>query len=319
MNEKVNPLTNHILENPIKSMICFLFFLLIVIVGITGFWPFFSTASPMSDITFGLYNKDFWENFLVEAHGFLLDFIIFGVIVFGFDHLRAKREIKNQKDEAEKLAKAKAESRKKDEIERMLEEISDYADLDLPEVNRKKFGHIKRLQNYNVKVIDVTQLTLNGCNVKNFSFESGSRMIGFQLQEGFMTSVIFNDVKMRSSYFNGSKLTSCTWFKSDITKLVLKDTTNAKGTKFIECNMTNADLRDTNLTGAEFTGSQLTDVKFEGAILDRADFRDTHELDLEQLSKAESLNYLKISDQQLEKLKVLKPEMKMAKRLSRAA
>lgn len=318
MNDNVNPLTNYILENPIKSMAGFLVILLIVIVGITGFWPFFSNITPMSNITFGLYDKGFWENFLVEAHGFLLDFIIFGVIVFGFDHLRAKREIKNQKDEAEKLAKAKAERRKKDEIERMLEELSDYADLDLPEVNRKKFGHIKRLQHYNVKVIDLTQLTLNGCNVKDFSFESGSRLIGFQLQEGYMTNVMFNNVKMRSSYFNGSKLTSCTWLESDITKLVLKDTSNAKGAKFINCNMTNADLRDTNLTGAEFTGSQLTNVKFDGAILDRADFRNAHGLDLEQLSKAESLNYLKISDQHLEKLKTLKPEMKTAKRLNRA-
>ncbi|MBO0161559.1 pentapeptide repeat-containing protein [Vibrio alginolyticus] len=319
MNKQVNSLTSYILENPIKSMIWFLAILLVVIVGITGFWPFFSTLPPMSSITFGLYNKDFWENFLVEAHGFLLDFIIFGVIVFGFDHLRAKRESNNQKEEAKRLAKAKAERRKKDEIERMLEELSDYADLDLPEVNRKKFGHIKRLQNYNVKLLDVTQLTLNGCNIKNFSFEDGSRLIGFQLQDGFMTNVSFDNVKMRSSYFTGSKLTSCTWVKCDITKLVLKDTSNAKGSKFIKCNMTNADLRNSNLTGAEFTGSHLADVKFEGAILDRADFRNTQGLDLEQLSKADSLNYVKISEEQLQKLKLLKPDIKVAKRILKAA
>ncbi|MGR4006731.1 pentapeptide repeat-containing protein [Vibrio harveyi] len=319
MNKQVNSLTSYILENPIKAMVWFLAILLVVIVGITGFWPFFSTLPLMSNTTFGLYNRDFWENFLVEAHGFLLDFIIFGVIVFGFDHLRAKRESNNQREEAKKIAKDKAERRKKDEIERMLEELSDYADLDLPEVNRKKFGHIKRLQNFDVKLLDVTQLTLNGCNVKSFSFESGSRLIGFQLQDGYMSDVSFDNVKMRSSYFNGSKLTSCTWIECDITKLVLKDTTNAKGSKFINCKMTNADLRGANLTGSEFTGSDLSNVKFEGAILDRADFRETLHLDLEQLSKADSLNYLKMSKEQLEKLKILKPDIKVAKKILKAA
>lgn len=319
MNKQVNSLTSYILENPIKSMMWFLAILLVVIVGITGFWPFFSTLPPMSSITFGLYNKDFWENFLVEAHGFLLDFIIFGVIVFGFDHLRAKRESNNQKEEAIKIAKAKAEKREKDEIERMLEELSDYADLDLPEVNRKKLGNVKRLQHLGEKVIDVTQLTLNGCHMRDLTFEKGSRLIGLQLQNGYMTNVSFKGVSMRSSYFNETKLTSCSWIECDILKIVIKDPVNAKGSQFIGCNMTGADLRNANLTGATFHKSDLKDVKFDGAILNRADLRDCKNLNLERLSKASSLNYLKIDEEHLEHLRSLRPDMKVPKDVLKAA
>lgn len=319
MTSRTNKLTDYILDNPINTMKWIFLTLLLLIVSITGFWNFFSSLPYLSDFTFGLYDKDFWENFLVEAHGFLLDFIIFGVLVFGLDHIRVKREKDIQKLEANKLATDKVEKRKKDEIERMLEELSDYADLDLPEVNRKKFGHIKRLQRYGVKNLDVTQLTLNGCNVKNITFEANSRLIGFLLQNGFMTNVVFNHVKMRSSNFNGSRLTSCAWNECDIAKLVVKDTISAKGSKFLRCNMTGADLRGANLTGADFTGSQLTEVKFDDAILDRADFRNTNNLDLVQLSKAKSLNYIKIGKDQLEKLKAIKPDMKVAKELKQAA
>ncbi|ELA7326146.1 pentapeptide repeat-containing protein [Vibrio alginolyticus] len=314
MSSTITSVTKYIIEKPIKSMIIFLAFLLTLIVGITGFWPFFSNIPVLSEMSFGLYNKAFWENFLVEAHGFLLDFVIFGVIVFGFDHLRAQREVKNQKDEAAKLVRFKAEKRKKEEIERMLEELSDFSDLDLPEVNRKKWGHIRRLQQYGVKVIDVTQLTLNGCNIRDFSFDTGSRLIGFQLQDGFMTKVKFHGVNMRSSYFNGSRLTSCEWLTCDVTKLVMKDAKSAKGSKFLECNMTNADLRDTDLTGAEFRGSTLSNVKFDGATLDRADFRNVHDLNVTQLSKADSLNYLKMDRVKLEQLVSLRPDIKIAQK-----
>ncbi|MFS1980797.1 pentapeptide repeat-containing protein [Vibrio lentus] len=319
MTNRTNKLTDQILDNPINTMKWIFLALLLLIVSITGFWDFFSSLPYLSELTFGLYDKDFWENFLVEAHGFLLDFIIFGVLVFGLDHIRVKREKEIQKQEANKLAIDKLEKRKKDEIERMHEEVSDYADLDLPEVNRKKFGHIKRLQRYGVKTLDVTQLTLNGCNVKNITFEANSRLIGFLLQNGFMTNIVFNNVKMRSSNFNGSRLTSCAWNECDITKLVVKDTISAKGSKFLRCNMTGADLRSANLTGADFTGSLLKDVKFEGAILDRADFRNTQDLDLKQLSKAKTLNYLKMDDNQLEELKALTPNMKIAKKMKQAA
>ncbi|MDD9197537.1 pentapeptide repeat-containing protein [Aliivibrio sp. S3MY1] len=305
---------NTVLKHPICSMAVIFTILLLIIFTITACWEFFSEIPPFSEISLGLYNKSFWENFLVEAHGFLLDFIIFGILVFGLDQLRVTRETKLKKAQKIKLANEKIEKRNKEEIARMIEELSDYADLDMPEVNRKKLGHIKRLQRYNVKTLDITQLTLNNCNMKSLCFMPNSRLIGLQLQNGHMTEIKFNQVSMRSSFFNNTTLTSCEWYKCNLTNFVIKDSKKAKGTKFISCNLSRSDLRNANLTGSSFTGSNLNEVKFNDAILDRANFIGVENLDLKELSKAKTLNYILLEDDLLILLKEMRSDMKTSEK-----
>ncbi|WP_185976950.1 pentapeptide repeat-containing protein [Shewanella psychropiezotolerans] len=290
-------------NHPILTMSLIGAFLSVIIIGVTAKWSLISSII-MPEYTLGLYNRAFWENFMVEAHGFLLDFIMFGILVFGMDRLRMSRE-----------QRSKTIRRQREETERMEEELSDFAALDLPEVNVKKVGHIKRLQRLGVRVFDVTQLTINRCNIKELVFTSGSRLIGLQLQNGHMTEIKFDEVAMRSSFFNNTKIKSCSWTKCDLRNLVLKDCT-AKGVKFVECELTNADLRQANLTAAKFNGSSMEGVKFEGAVLNRADLGNVINLDLNALSLAKSIDYIYLDLELLKELKKLKPNMKISESIS---
>lgn len=287
-------------ENPVIIMIAIGFFASIVVIGITANWNFVS-ANVFPSTTLGLYNKSFWENILVEAHGFLLDFIIFGVLVFGLDSRRISRE-KSQK----------AANRQQQEKDRMNEELSDFSALDMPEVNLKKIGNIKRLQRLGIEYFNVTQLTINGCNIKDLVFSSKSCLIGLQLQDGYMNNIIFDDVAMRSSFFTKSIIKSCSWNKCDLRKISLKDS-KVRGSRFIECDMTNADLRNADLTGVVFKKSSMENIKFDGAILNRADFRDVKNLNICDLASAKSIDYAIMDFTLLEKLKELRPDMKAPK------
>ena len=284
-------------EHPIIIMIAIGFFASVVVIGTTANWDFVS-ANVFPSTTLGLYNKSFWENILVEAHGFLLDFIMFGVLVFGLDSRRISRE-KNQK----------AANRQQQEKDRMNEELSDFSALDMPEVNLKKIGNIKRLQRLGIEYFNVTQLTINGCNIKDLVFSSKSCLIGLQLQDGHMNNIKFDDVAMRSSFFTKSTIRSCRWNKCDLRRISLKDS-KAKGSKFIECNMANADLRNADLTGVQFKNSSMENIKFDGAILNRADFRGAKNLNVFDLASAKSIDYIVIDMELLEKLKELRPDMK---------
>ncbi|EJG0961909.1 pentapeptide repeat-containing protein [Vibrio parahaemolyticus] len=284
-------------KHPIITMVLIGGVTAIFIVGITAYWPAVSTTI-MPNTVLGLYNRDFWENFLVEAHGFLLDFIMFGVLVFSLDRLRISREVNEKK-----------ERRKREEIERMEEELSDYAALDMPEVNLRKVGNIKRLVRSGVSEFNVSELRINGCQIKDIEFSQGSRLIGMQLQDGVMNALKFNQVRMKSSFFNNSNLKACSWVDCDIRKIVIRDC-KAKGASFINCNLTGADFRNADLTGATFTDSEMKNIKFKGARLNRADLRGASGLDVNSLSEASSLDYILVDGEILEKLKALKPNMK---------
>ncbi|MCR9654140.1 pentapeptide repeat-containing protein [Vibrio parahaemolyticus] len=286
-------------EHPVMTMVVIGAIAASVIVWITAYWEVVSTT-VLAETTMGLYNRAFWENFLVEAHGFLLDFIVFGVLVFSLDRLRSSREV------TQKLARQKQE-----EKERMEEELSDYAALDMPELNLRKIGHIKRLQRSGVERFDITQLTINACNIKGLVFSAHSRLIGMQLQNGHMNTIKFEYVSMKSSFFNGTTIRSCVWNNCDLRKLVLKDC-KAKGTTFVDCQMAGADLRNADLTGAVFTNSSMENVKFEGAILNRVDFRGVSGLDARSLSTASSVDYILVDLEILEQLKELKPDMNLS-------
>lgn len=149
-----------IIKSPVATLATIAVVLVLAVFLITAFWGDVS-STVLPNTMLGLYNKGFWENFLVEMHGIVFELSIIGVLILWLDSKRTKSG----------------------EITRLREDLEDYSTLDFPEINVKKLGHIKRLNQHNIKNIDVQNLVLNELKVKGVIAE-GARLIGLKVVAG---------------------------------------------------------------------------------------------------------------------------------------
>lgn len=243
----------------------------IVFVSITAGWNYVSTT-VFPNTTVGLYDRNFWENILVESHGLLLDILVLGVLVVWLELRRNNKQF----------------------IYRHKEDISDLAHLDTPEINMKKVGIIKRLNSINIYDIDVPNLVLTNAKAKGLKFKN-SKLIGFKLSNGSLHSFSYEDSNLRSSDFSGSRILNtefirCNLYKTDFTNC------QASGTDFTDSCLDRVKFIGANMTSANFRGSDLIGASFEGANLRNANFKDAKNLSIERLIKAECLDYIVIEE-----------------------
>lgn len=271
--------------SPVKTLITLSAILVVIIFFITACWGWVSdTVFPNTKL--GLYDKSFWENFLVEMHGIVFELSIVGVLIIWLDSKRSKSN----------------------DIARLREDLDDFSTLDFPEINVKKLGHIKRLNAHKIKDIDVQNLILNHLKVKGVSIE-GTRLIGLKIIEGSVINCLFNSVKMRSSNFQGSTLKGTSFIKCDLLK---NDFTNTicKGVNFSGSCLERANFTNSNLQSATFRGCDVRFINFEGANLKQSSFKDAVNLTAEILVKAENIDHIKVPIEIMNELIKLRPDMK---------
>jgi uncharacterized protein YjbI with pentapeptide repeats len=233
-----------------------------------------------------LYEKDFWENILVEAHGMVIELVIVGVLVIWLDSRRSANS----------------------EILRLNEDLVDYAQLDFPEINVKKLGHIKRLNAAGVMQINVQNLSLNSLNVRGVNI-CDSKIIGLKISNGMVSNSSFINVQMRSSNFESttiksSKFENCNLLKSKFSNAI------CKGINFSNSVVERVDFNNCNLQSSNFSNCDMRGVKLVGANLKHCSFQGATNLDAIEIAKSSSIDYIAISDELLIELKALRPDMK---------
>lgn len=258
---------------------------MIIVFLITALWGTVS-ESVFPNTRLGLYDRSFWENFLVEMHGIVFELSIVGVLIIWLD---TKRNRNN-------------------DIERLKEDLEDYSNLDFPEINVKKLGHIKRLNQYGIKDLDVQNLVLNDLNVKGVRAE-GASLIALEVKGGFITNSIFKLMKMRSSDFQRSRIKNTKFEGCDLLKSKFVRS-KCKGIDFSGSCLERADFTDADLLSATFKGCNVREVIFEGANLKHATFQESIHLTAEILVKAKNLDYVKVPDTIRDDLINLRPDMK---------
>ncbi|ELA9364030.1 pentapeptide repeat-containing protein [Vibrio parahaemolyticus] len=252
----------------------------------TAFWPQLSSW-VFPNTTLGLYDKAFWENVLVEAHGLVFDIFLIGLVLVWMDSHRQKRE----------------------SIERNLEGLWDLNTFVDAIYQKKKINMIKRLNASKVYKIDVTDLTLSDVELKDAKF-SNSGLYGLKLLKCKIFNLEIQSSKLNSADFSGSKLKN-----SKILKSYLKNACFAEailtGVDFQKSDLFRAKFIGTNLENADLRGCNLKRTVFDGANLKQANIRECQNLDCEALAKAECLDYIKADDAVVQVLKELRPEMKV--------
>lgn len=277
-----------IIKSPVATLATIAVILVLTIFSITAFWDSISNT-VLPNTMLGLYNKDFWENFLVEMHGIVFELSIIGVLILWLDSKRSKSG----------------------EITRLREDLEDYSSLDFPEINVKKLGHIKRLNQHNIKNIDVQNLVLNGLKVKGIIVE-GTRLIGLKIIAGSIVGSKFKSMKMRSSNFQRSTIKSTSFESCDLLKSKF-DETICKGVDFSNSSLERADFTNSDLQSSIFNGCDVREAKFSGANLKHVSFHNSKYLTSEILVEAKNLDYMKVSDEILTELIALRPDMKYQK------
>ncbi|WP_136248434.1 pentapeptide repeat-containing protein [Halomonas borealis] len=279
-----------VLHNPVRTFLMIMGGAVVILVPVSLGWEWIS-GKVMPNTSFGLYDRSFWVGLLVNLHGSVLELGVFGFLILWAD---SKRSISQ-------------------EVKRFREDLSDYSFLDFDEVNLKKVGSIKRLNELGVYDIDVQNLCVNRSSLKGLVFES-TRMIGLKAEGARIQNVVFRDVKMRSSRFSGSRISGssfegCHLYKTSFTPLDDKEA-ELRGVSFKGSVLERSDFTRAGLQNVNFNDCDLREVVFKGANLKQASLKRASNLQVERLAEAECLDYVKLDKDVLEKLLELRDDFK---------
>lgn len=184
--------------------------------------------------------------------------------------------------------------------------------MDSPETNVKKLGHIKRLNEHDIKEIDVLNLILNKMRISRINVEN-ARLIGLEAIESTIVDSEFKSMRMRSSNFQVSTIKSTRFDNCHLLKSKFIGSI-CRGVDFSNSSLERADFTNADLQSSNFSGCDVRETVFNGANLKHASFRNAKHLTPEILSKAKNLDYVKVDDATLDELKTLRPDMNYQKK-----
>lgn len=188
----------------------------------------------------GIYSAEFWEAFIVEAHGLLLDILVIGIILFWFN-LRKEKE-----------------SEKAEEIAEMQNEIDDFRNNAELLVQNMIFKNIKKMQRFRV-----TKLDLRECYIE------GKYLFQLNCPESFFLKAHLKGSKLPGSNFRGADFSY-----ADLRNTILIKT-NFSGASlyhaiFDEAVLNGVDFTDANICGAKLAKTNDSELAiWTGAIYDQ--------------------------------------------------
>nr|QJS05187.1 pentapeptide repeats family protein [Psychrobacter sp.] len=251
-----------------KVTIFMLIILSIVTVLITGFWEGVSNF-VFPNLTWGLYNKDFFENLLVEMHGGIIDLLIVGVILYGFEIRRAKS----------------------DSIKEAKNNLADLRYYSGSDASFKFYRALRLLASLKVHNVEMPNGSLNDLKIKSLSL-SKSNLAATDFSRSTLDSVSLQNCDLQAAQFFDSKLRHCIFKNLNLkrSKFIKAD---LRGMSFESCIIEGAVFKDSNLQSAIFKGVDCRGVSFKGCNLRGASFRGAQNLTRNMVEEAEDYRFVK--------------------------
>ena len=182
-----------------------------------------------------IFIKDY-KDVLIEAHGLLLDVLLFGIILTIYDLKRNRRE----------------------KIVKLFEELDDYRNWNDEIAKRRVLGIIKRLQKLGISKIRMDNLYLEGVDLNGIDL-SGSSFYNTNLSSAHLLNSKLNDCDFSFSFLNDTNFA-----RSDLRR-----------SNFSGAELENACLGLCNLTFCDFSYANLKNTDFKSSILYYAIFFET--------------------------------------------
>lgn len=251
-----------------KVTVLILIILSIVTILTTGFWDEVSNF-VFPNLTWGLYDKDFFENVLVEMHGGIIDLLIVGVILYGFDIRRTK----------------------KDSIENARNDLADLKYYFGSDASFKFYRALRRLASLEVHNVEIPNGSLSNLKIKSLSL-SKSNLVAVDFSRSSLDNVTLQKCDLQAAQFIDSKLRHCTFENLNLerSKFIKAD---LKGMNFESCIIEGAIFKDSNLQSAIFKNVDCRGVSFKGCNLRSASFRGAKNLTKDMIEEAADYRFVK--------------------------
>lgn len=208
------------------------------------------------DWILGFNSFEDWKGVLTEAHGMLLDILVFGILFSIYDRIRLSFE------------KEKKEIRdKEDKIERYLEEIEDFRYWHSEEASHRIAGNIKRLNILGKNQFDFTDSYLEKANLDAVNLEN-SNFVRAQFRNAYLSKV-----NMKKSCLSFGNFSECNFALADLSFSKTKDIEHEEINEALDTDFTNARFFKANLNGVFFSGIKAWGADFESAKIQKATLR----------------------------------------------
>lgn len=254
-----------------------------MVISLSFFWGYYNNKHyPYNSNSF--YDFDFLKNLLINLNASIVDFLVLGVIIIFFE-----RKIEH--------------TRKQNSL---IDDLKDYASYSSVEINLKKSGLLKRLNQSGVNILNIQRVIITSTSIKEIEFISGN-ISGSSFEKSKMRKVFLKNMTLKSVNFNDSNLDGCHFKSCNMYNVKMKDT-SAIGIKLNESSLVNVQFNNSNLKSCDLRNCDLKNVNFENADLSRANIRGARNISIDALAKAKNLNYIIAEDDVLEEIKKKRPE-----------
>lgn len=277
-------------EHPVFAALSTFSIYLLIVFLLTTFFPWLSTHILPNTFA-GLYNKQFWEGVLVNLNSSVVDFFVFGVILFYF----------HKKGESNSI------------VSSMLDELSDIAKYDDIQLNLRKVGILKRLSSLGHDIYTLHRIAIGGDGVEIRDVKiRKSDLTALNAKKVYINTLSVIETSLRSSDFSESKIRNARFEHCNFRNTNFERTTSV-GNKFNNCDFKNTNFKNSNFKSSIFVGSSFEGVNFEGCNLNRTNLKNATNIDITELCKASDLHYIIAEQNIISEIKIMRPDVKFSK------
>jgi hypothetical protein len=184
-----------------------------------------------------------YKDIIVEAHGLLMDIILFGIIITLYETLKSKKE----------------------RIHNLEEQLEDFRQWEEPEATYRIIGIFKRLKQLKVPSVD-----LSYCYLKNAYFDSKFDMKSVNFSHARMQHSRLIDLDISNGELVGTNLEIATLSKVNLNNSNLETACLNNARLLRNVNFSNANLKRAGLIDIVFGESiNLTNVELHDALVNQ--------------------------------------------------
>lgn len=219
------------------------------------------------------YDASFLREIVVEAHGLLMDILVFGIFLLWLNKKKEDRmSIQKYHEEIDDFRgwESEAASRRiRGNIRRLNKKGFSQIDLgkcylrgvDLREVN---------LRNAILRKVDLEKAQLEGADLRHADME-GANLKGANLQQAYLRGAGLQGVDLRGANLQGGNLEAADMWDANLQgadlRLANLQNSNMEGVFMWGANLQGANLQDVCLEGANLQGVNIGDANLQGADL----------------------------------------------------
>ncbi|WHQ17715.1 pentapeptide repeat-containing protein [Edwardsiella anguillarum] len=238
----------------------------------------------------GNYNSTFTESFLVNANSSILDFLVLGVILYYFENKRQNT----------------------DAIHDLIEDLENLAKHSSAELNIMKIKIIRQLNAKGIYNIQIPRIELDKMSTIKYLHFKDADLTGLNMSESYIRDCTFENCTIQALNITNNRVKSVKFINCKL-KNIKASKAKLQNVVFESCSLEGGCFTGSDMKSCILKGCDFTSVTYEGAIMRNANIINALNINIQELLKAENLDYL-ICDKEIKnKIREEDPSIKISK------